>query len=354
MCLSPILIQNKSRYYRGRIDHDSVLHDTTSQYIYVNCGVCPQCVRNKQQYLIQRVQLESLTNYIFFATFTYKDDVLPYIDVGDFRHYYADVHDFQNMIKRCRKRDEWVINKYLYVTEYGGKNHRPHFHALFFVPKEVESKRNVFDPVDIENFLSRMFMDEWKRNIGSTRNPQYVPLSLFIKRMTSCGLQSPFDFHYVNPSLSGSNGESDVAFYVTKYCLKFDKWIDDKRKALYLNLPPDEYKSVWKLLKPRLEYSNGFGLSAAAKDYVRKCLDVYSENFEYPVFRNPYTGATFPMSPYLFNKYGKISDKYNFYWKCKDPVSVDSFHYSDIDYYEYQNKIDKFARQNRIIAESNK
>lgn len=352
MCLSPILIKNKSRMYRGKVDCLTSLHDTTSQYIYVNCGVCPQCVRNKQNYLIQRVQLECMTNYVFFATFTYSDDMLPFIDVGDYRHYYADVSDFQKMIKRCRKRDEWIINKYLYVTEYGGKRHRPHFHALFFVPKD-NNTHSVFDPIAIESYLSDMFKSEWKRNIGSSRSPVYKPLSSFHVLYTSSGPKSPFNFHYVNPTLTAGS-ESDVGFYVTKYCCKFDKWIQDKRTALYYNLEPDEYKSVWKLLRPRLEYSNSFGLSDVARDYVRKCIDDYSDKFDYPVFVNPCNGNTFPLSPYLFNKYGTLCDKYKFFYKVVNPDSdTDSFRYSDIDYLEYQNKYDKFARQNNLILQKN-
>ena len=337
--------------YRGKIDTDSKLHDTKSQYIYVNCGVCPQCVRNRQNYLIQRVQLECMTNYVFFGTFTYSDDMLPFIDVGEYRHYYADVSDFQNMIKRCRKRDEWIINKYLYVTEYGSKRHRPHFHALFFVPKSPDN--SIYDPLAIEAYLRNMFKSEWRRNVGSTRVPIYKPLSSFIVKNSPYGKRSPFDFHFVNPALT-SGFESDVGFYVTKYCCKFDKWIQDKRTALYYNLDPDEYKSVWKLLKPRLEYSNNFGISDVACEYVRKCIDVFSDKFDYPVFVNPCSGNTFPMSPYLFNKFGSTADKYKFFYKSVNPDSPDdSFYFTDIDYLHYQNKLDKFARQNSLISQKN-
>ena len=324
MCLNPILIKNQGRMYKGKVNALPQFSDTQSQYIYVNCGVCSECVKKKQMYLIQRCQLESLDHYIFFATFTYKDDMLPFIDVNGFRHYYADISDFQNMIKRCRKRPEWIINKYLFVTEYGGKRHRPHFHALFFVPKS--ESHSVFDPLAIEKYLSDMFKDEWKRNVGSTRNPIYKPLCEFITRYTPSGVKSTFDFHYVQPDLTSDS--SDVSFYVTKYVLKFDSWVDDKRKALYLNLDYPEYHAVWNLLRPRLQYSHFFGATDNAKLYVRHCIDKYSENSTYPVFRNPFTGQLFPMSPYLFNKFGTLKDKYKFYYKCSHPDSdSDSFHY---------------------------
>ena len=107
-------------------------------------------------------------------------------------------------------------------------------------------------------------------------------------------------------------------------------------------------------MRPRLEYSHGFGLSDVARDYVRKCIDEYSSKFDFPVFVNPCNGNTFPMSPYLFNKYGKLSDKYDFFYKSLNPDSpTDSFRYSDIDYLSYQNKIDKFERQNKLITQKN-
>ena len=40
--------------------------------------------------------------------------------------------------------------------------------------------------------------------------------------------------------------------------------------------------------------------------------------------------------------------------KSLNPDSpTDSFRYSDIDYLSYQNKIDKYARQNKLITQKN-
>lgn len=356
MCLSPILIPNKSRMYKGKVDSLTHFHDTTSQYIYVSCGVCPQCLRKKQMYLVQRCQLESIDNYLFFATFTYSNDMLPFININGYTHYYASVDDFQKMIKRVRKspffmrytdNDGKCFIKYLYVSEYGSKRHRPHFHAIFFVPKGRFD--NVYTPLSFESVLRNLFLSEWRRNVGSTRVPIYRPLCDFTQKFSSGKLRSNFDLHFVNPCLS-SGQESDVAFYVTKYCLKYDKWFDDKRKALYLNLPPDEYHDAMALLKPAVRYSKFFGASDTAKKYVRECIKVHSSKSLYPLFRNPLTGQLFPMSPYLFNKFGTLEDKYEFYYRSQNPDSFDdSFHYSNIDYYEYINKIDKFSRQDALI-----
>lgn len=357
MCLSPILIKNKSRMYGGKIDTLTAFHDTTSQYIYVCCGVCPECLRKKQMYLVQRCQLESIDNYLFFATLTYCDKMLPVVDINGFQHQYADVTDFQNMMKRIRKSDFFQkftdVNhkcriKYLYVTEYGSKRHRPHFHAIFFIPKM--STDNVFKPLEYENELFRLLLSEWKRNLGSTRVPNYEPLCWLSECYRNGNRYSNFDCHYVNPELSNGQ-ESDVAFYVTKYCLKYDKWFDDKRKALYLNCSPEDYYKYMSLLKPAVRYSKFFGLSDSSREYLRECIDKHSCDSLYPLFRNPLTGQLFPMSPYLFDKVGTLMDKYEFYYRSKHPDSLnDSFRFSNIDYKEYFNRLDKYNRQNACIS----
>lgn len=356
MCLSPILIKNKSRMHLGKVDCLAHFHDTTSQYIYVSCGVCPECLRKKQMYIVQRCQLESIDNYLYFATFTYSNEMMRFVDINGFKHNYADVTDFQNMLKRVRKSDFFqeftdvnrkCLIKYMYVTEYGTKRHRPHFHAIFFIPKRSTDKW--FTPLDYESSLFRLFLSEWRRNVGSTRVPVYRRLCEFTQVYRNGRLFRPFDLHFVNPELTNGQ-ECDVSFYVTKYCLKYDKWFDDKRIALYKNCTEEDYHKYMKLLKPRVEYSHNFGLNDSSVKYLRECIDVHSSGSPYPVFRNPLTGRLSPMSPYLFNKVGTLVDKYQFYYKSSNPDSdVDSFHYSRIDYNEYINRRDKYISQNNLI-----
>lgn len=351
MCLAPILIKNKSRMHRGKVDCLATLRDTKSQYIYVNCGVCPECLRKKQMYLVQRCQLESMDNHLFFGTLTYSNSMLRSYDVNGFNHSYADFTDFQKMLKRLRKHSFFISHsdfKYLVVNEYGSKRHRPHFHFILFIPKQ--SSDTVFTPIQYENVLRRLILSEWKRNVGSTRTPIYLPLCDYCEKFKNGKLSTNFDFHYVNPCLT-SGQESDVSFYVTKYCLKYDKWIDDKRKALYLNCETEEdYYMIWSKLKPSVRKSHNFGITPNTHRYIRECIDVYSSRSLYPLFRNPLTGQLFPMSPYLFNKFGTLVDKYEFYYRSQHPDSYDdNFHYTTEDY-EYINKYDRFFRQNSLIS----
>lgn len=337
--------------YRGKVDCLTSFHDTKSQYIYVNCGVCPECLRKKQMYLIQRCQLESIDNYLYFGTLTYSNAMLRSVDVNGFTHFYADFSDFQKMIKRLRKHPFFVTHsdfKYLVVNEYGSKKHRPHFHFILFIPKSLND--TTFTPLSYENTLYSLILHEWRRNVGSTRNPVYTPLCDFVKKYKAGKLYTNYDLHFVNPCLT-SNQESDVAFFVSKYCLKYDKWIDDKRKALYLNSPTlEDYYDVWNKIKPSIRKSQNFGVTPFTARYIRECIDVYSSRSLYPLFRNPLTGQLFPMSRYLFNKFGTLEDKYDFYYRSKHPDSYeDSFHYT-VDIKDYINKEDKYFRQNSLIS----
>ena len=356
MCLRPVLIKNQSRMYRGKVDCLTSFHDTKSQYVYVPCGTCEQCVRLKQSYLVQRSMLEAMDNYLFFGTLTYSDEFLPTVDINGIYHHYADGRHFQNMMKRLRKSDFFrKFNddegnchiKYLYVSEYGSRKHRPHFHFILFVPKTIED--NCFTPLEYERILKKLVLSEWSVNVGTTRCPIYKPLCVYTCQHNHGRFSTNYDLHYVNPLLTKGQ-QSDAVFYATKYCLKYDSWLERKRVALWKNLPLDDYYKFWKLLKPIMRTSKHFGLSASARKYVRDCIELYSDKSLYPLFRNPVTGQLFPMSPYLFNKYGTLYDKYTFYYRDKNPDSDnDSFRYSSIDYNEYQNKVDKFLFQNSCI-----
>lgn len=136
MCLNPILIKNVNYGNKSKLSHIS---DTTSQYIPVPCGRCSVCLALKQQYIVQRVQMESLSHDLYFGTLTYNNESLPIHEVGDFRLAYVDICDWQKMLKMIRKHEHLPNFKYLFVTEFGGRRHRPHIHFILSFPK-IESQ----------------------------------------------------------------------------------------------------------------------------------------------------------------------------------------------------------------------
>lgn len=125
MCLSPNKIPNPYRGYRGRL---AFMHDTESQFIYVPCGVCRECIALKQMYLVQRVQMEAFDCFLFFSTLTYNDEFLPHFTCANgVRIPFADVVHLQTMFKRLRKHDSFGRPfRYLAVSERGSGKGRPH------------------------------------------------------------------------------------------------------------------------------------------------------------------------------------------------------------------------------------
>lgn len=125
MCISPIRIKNPNL---GLIGPNAQFKDTISHYINVPCGVCPQCVANRQMQFVQRLQMEELVNHLFMCSLTYNNESMPVVTTStgyDIR--YADVSDVQKMFKRLRKRIAFGRPfRYFGVSELGTKKGRPH------------------------------------------------------------------------------------------------------------------------------------------------------------------------------------------------------------------------------------
>lgn len=270
MCVSPISIKNPN--WHNTTPLINLTTDTESQFIYVPCGVCSECLMKRQSDIVQRSRCLSLDHYIFFCTLTYNNESLPHVVTSTgFSIAYADICDVQKMFKRIRKANLFTRDfKYFFVSERGKKG-RPHFHGLIFIPKYSNDDKLL--PARLEASVKSIIFDEWRRNYGSTRKPIWKPLFTYRSKYVGGKLYKNFDCHYVAPH-SSEHGSDDVAFYVTKYVLKPSKKENDLQKALHLNLDEYEYNSIWPLVKSRCFFSKGFGASTdLERDYVRSCID---------------------------------------------------------------------------------
>lgn len=367
MCLRPRAIDNP---YLG-LSHIgyNYLHDCTSLKMLVPCGHCAQCIAMKQSYIVQRSQMEALDNDLWFCTLTYKTSMLKYIDVNGYRLKYAYLPDFQNMIKRLRKNNAFGVPfRFWAVIEYGGKKHRPHYHVIFSTPKihgETLSHK-----LQREQEYSRIVFNEWRRNVATTvdkygrtvantRAPIYKPLCILKKSYSHGKVRSTYDFHYINPNVVDGSGkihtESDVAFYVTKYTVKANKYVDRLKSALRLNLEPEEFNDVWSLIRPRALVSKSWGdpLSEKVQKHIRAGIDksLTDPDSLFPWFLNPSTGQTFPLSPFYKKRFFTLVDAHHFYFKQKEDYGTnDSFHVSEIyDPVTVRQQDQKFNRIKQII-----
>lgn len=249
--------------------------------------------------------MEGLSHDLYFLTLTYNNDSLPVVERGDFKLPYVDLTDWQKMIKMIRKHEDLPPFKYFLVTEYGSKRHRPHIHAILSFPKLNSRSNNVRYSFELR--LHQIFLDHWRRNYGSTRSPVWRPLCTYVRTFKTRN----FDLHYLNP-YSSKDGLDDVAFYATKYALKYDSWLDKLKSKLFFNLPESDFTEVWNLLRPRRLISKGFGglSDPLVLDHINQGINLALSDSTamFPYFISPVTGQTFPLSPYYSKKLLTLSD----------------------------------------------
>lgn len=262
MCTSPVIIKNPN-YKQSHIGLN-FLKDCENSHLAIPCGHCPDCIAVRQNNWVQRSEVESRKSHLFFATLTYDNKHLPVLivpsedDDVQYELPFADIHHVQLMMKNIR--DNWKTSrtfKYLAVSELGGQRHRPHFHILFFVEKRAYDDENIIR--GLEKDLWNLCFKYWSINIGSRKEPVYEPLFTYRRKFVGCKVQTNFDLHYVNPSLT-TEGVANVFYYVTKYLLKPSSAESRRQQALHLNLEESMYESVWNIVKCRLLVSKGLGL----------------------------------------------------------------------------------------------
>lgn len=109
------------------------------------CGQCPGCKMAAASSWANRMELElPYHQNAWFITFTYDDDNIPYRMTWDegtgevlVENYSLRYEDMQKFWKRLRRYMEYhKINNgklmYFQCGEYGGKTHRPHYHAIVY------------------------------------------------------------------------------------------------------------------------------------------------------------------------------------------------------------------------------
>lgn len=378
MCESPIPIANKANYGNPLRNFDKSLKypwkDFTSKTILVPCGHCKECIRMRQDSLVQRIQMESMKNHFFLCTLTYQNKYLPTLNVNDHTIRYADTHDVQCMLKMLRRDNAFGIPfRYLAVSELGSQRGRPHFHILFMFPKEYFSSDKKFYVGECDSFASKKkhyftVLKYWRRNLGSRRSPEWVDLTCYVEKFVNGKIRKNYDFHYINPFLT-KNGVEDCGYYVLKYMFKPSDRAVKLQQALALNLSPDEYINVWNKVRPRYFASVGFGFNAKVQlkqgiferdpdivDKVKSDILKSKESLNYPAYFNPFTGRAQFVSPYYLEYPGTYSyqDRMDF-WKIKslkspDPIPGDlsvtplSEFYSQTDIKNHKSRYEKTVK----------
>lgn len=136
MCLTPI-----------RIPTNKVLFNPSYDRLYniVPCGKCSACLEQKRfsyevRSYYEYIKCKEHNGLTLYVTFTYDEDNVPCIEIDGIKIRVFNKKHVQNFIDALRKRLLRKYNvklSYLWCSEYGGKTHRPHYHALLFVDGNV-------------------------------------------------------------------------------------------------------------------------------------------------------------------------------------------------------------------------
>lgn len=274
MCKFPVKIKNPNKSGYGKKAYGQEFGNLITvnpalvpqdDYIMVPCGKCEECRKTYINSIIQRAIVESLTSYCFFITLTYNNEHLPYIDLNGERFFYADYNHIKDLFKRFRAN--YVLGnrefRYLCVSEYGERFHRPHFHLLLFVSKLDGDNPNT--PYSLESTIFKNLGKYFSINTGTRKNPHYEPLYTYKVR----GNKTNYYVKYVDNDQFNTIVNNDFVVkhhnvkaikYLVNYTFKPSSY-ERHVEAVVSQYQEDKelYKKLRSLLKCKLNYSKGFG-----------------------------------------------------------------------------------------------
>lgn len=183
------------------------------RYIYVACGKCPNCLRNKRRdWYIRLCKERDVSSSCYFLTITYDDANIPRSQDG---LNVVSKKDIQDWLKRLRKRIDTDFPghkiRYFLVSEYGPNTLRPHYHGIFFnLPYPVNLDRPDKCP------LKKVLEDTWKNGFVTVGEPTPARLNYCAAyciqpklEFEKKGLEPVFTFMSRNPGIGAS--------YIDKY-----------------------------------------------------------------------------------------------------------------------------------------
>lgn len=243
MCLSPIVIPNKTRrFVRG----------LSRPLLTVPCGHCAECAQRKQDDWFVRAiyetrRVESLGGAVWVPILTYRNEDLPTYDDPSYKDGYhipcfSPVHikRFRDRLRMYFKRHYHVEAKgihtirYISCSEYGDKKGRSHCHMLLFVPFEVPAR-----------FMKAAIAYAW--TYGMVR---YSRLG-----MMASGLRAArYAMKYVAKDMCWSN-----KYHTDEY----EQWLKENMKSAMtfeLSEVYHEKLKAFRRVKPRHFQSMGFGI----------------------------------------------------------------------------------------------
>lgn len=160
-----------------RFTKDSGFLAVPGKSISVPCRKCIGCLLDHSRHWADRMMLElDHSKKGLFLTLTYNNENLPFGFVKGFSHEYGLTEPilvkkhWQDFMKRLRYYFPDNEIRFYMCGEYGGKTHRPHYHAILFgiglddLPDLVPYGKNEFGQ---DYFTSHKIADIWNKGFIS-------------------------------------------------------------------------------------------------------------------------------------------------------------------------------------------
>ena len=215
------------------------------------------------------------------------------------------------------------------------------------------------DCINAEKIIHEVMLENWQRNVGSTKKPEYKNLCNYrcVWNARKQQFDRNYDCQWVERNVLNNNGE-DATWYIMKYALKDSGKERRRQQALKLNLPQEEYLKAWETIRTKAFYSKYFGLDAReeykdpfdkiginpeiAKD-IRKGIEFGKGKMPFPLWINPNNGRVFVLCEYYKKYFYNVRDM-NAYFEHEEQKRLEQqtkYRQLKTEHYERKNHRDQ-------------
>ena len=280
MCLNPRRIVNK------RKDFNPSVH---SPYQWVKCGYCAECRKEKREdaeslILMEAYKTLGALGLILFLTFTYDDAHLPVMKYKGRKCKAFSKQDVIRLLDQLRRFYDKKHLKFSYyvVSEYGDDKKRPHYHIMFFIPKEID---HVQFSEKCRQFWTDMFIKDKQIHVNN-------------------GWMFPAR-HDVLLGKDICRDTAALCAYTTKYVCKDISYYDLKLVKDLINDSCSRNLPYYKNHLPFTHHSKNFGITIM--DYVEIGKNTYTNPVDLKVHRIPRYAVE--KACYKFYRGDELNDK---------------------------------------------
>lgn len=305
-CLNPIKAAHSRQ---GGITFSGKQAEPGMDPFELECRKCLPCRLNiAREKSIRAIHEARMHNDNIFLTLTYREE--------DLESPILQYSDFQNFMKRLRKKYPHTEISYMVTGEYGDKNKRPHWHALIFnfVPPDAKPEGDKTE-LGHQKFTSQIIHDLWgkgKHDFGSVTIDSASYVARYAAKKLTHGHDDDHVYHPIHKTSSKhaigkrwieqhwerTFTQGNVVLpngQTTKIPRYYVDWLKKNKPDVYVRYVTEK----------REEIQNSARLRARKEElrYLSECLTAHSQDQPRPI-----TGAKMQIT-ILKQKFKRLQEK---------------------------------------------